>query len=190
MMIREFATCRMTRCLLAAVVLLPLTGCTPSLHDVIGRGDLERARAMLAENPALVDATNALGKQPLQYAVMYKQLDAMEALVAAGADVNAADHTGMTALQVAVVYAWPEGIRWLFEHGADPEHRDHFGDLASHTAAIYGRGSVLDILAEHGVSLTETNNKGMTPLDLARKYRGERTARRLEALIGQAESAS
>ena len=173
---------------LAALTLLGFAGCTPSLHDVIGRGDIERARAMLAENPALAADTNALGKQPLQYAVMYKQLEAMEALVEAGADVNAADKTGMTALQAAVVYAWPEGIRWLFAHGADPEQRDHFGDLASHTAAIYGRGSVLDVLADHGVSLTKPNNKGMTPLDLARKYRGERTTQRLESLIASREA--
>lgn len=169
------------------LLLLSLAGCTPSLHDVIGRGDLDRARAMLEENPALVSDTNELGKQPLQYAVMYRQLDAMEALVAAGADVNAADNTGMTALHAAVVYSWNEGVEWLLDHGANPEQTDQFGDLASHTAAIFGRGSVLGILADRGVSLTEKNKAGLTPLELARKHRWEKTAARLEMLAGAGE---
>jgi len=172
------------------VAILTASGCTPSLHDVIGRGDIDLARTLLQENPARVADENSLGKQPLQYAVMYQQMDAMEALLEAGADVNAADNTGMTALQAAVIYSWEDGIRWLLEHGADPAQRDHFGDLPSHTAAMYGRGGVLGVLAEHGVSLTEKNNKGMTPLDLAHKHRVTRTAQRLEQLIAQAPAAS
>lgn len=162
--------------------LLALAGCTPSLHDLIGRGDVARVRALLEEDPARVADVNELGKQPLQYAAMYKQLDAMEALVAAGADVNAADGTGMTALQMAVFKGWEEGVVWLIEHGADLEQRDQFGDLSSHTAAIWGQGGMIGLLAERGVSLTAKNNAGLTPLDLARKYRHGRTAQRIAML--------
>jgi len=172
-------------CALCAVF---LAGCTPSLHDVIGRGDLEEARAMLAADPGLAADENELGKQPLQYAVSYRQIDAMEALLQAGADVNAADFTGMTALHAAALLGWQDGARWLLAHGADMNKRDHFGDLPSHTAAIHGQGGVLKILFEAGDSLADKNDAGMTPLDLARKHRKDRAAQFIEKLIASKAS--
>lgn len=158
-------------------------GCTPSLHDVIGRGDIDTARAMLQENPALAVSENELGKQPLQYAISYRQEAAMVALLEAGADINAADHTGMTALHAAALLGWQDGTRWLLEHGADRNKRDRFGDLPSHTAAIHGQGGIIKILFEDGDPLTEKNDAGMAPLDLARKHRKERAAQFIEKLI-------
>lgn len=160
-----------------------LSGCTPSLHDVIGRGDVEAARAMLQQNPALASAENELGKQPLQYAISYRQQDAMQALLEAGADINAADHTGMTALHAAALLGWQDGTRWLLAHGADRNQRDQFGDLPSHIAAIHGQGGIIKILFEDGDPLTGKNAAGMTPLDLARKHRKDRAAQFIEKLV-------
>lgn len=163
-------------------------GCTPSLHDVIGRGEIEAARAMLQANPDLAADENELGKQPLQYAISYRQVEAMDALQSAGADLNAADHTGMTALHAAALLGWQDGTRWLLAHGADRNKRDHFGDLPSHTAAIHGQGGILKILFEDGDSLTEKDDAGMTPLDLARKHRKDRAAQFIEKLIASKSS--
>lgn len=173
------AWCLVALCMAGALV----AGCTPSLHDVIGLGDIATARAMLQENPSLVADENELGKQPLQYAISYRQVEAMEALLAAGADVNAADHTGMTALHAAALLGWQDGTRWLLAHGADRNKPDHFGDLPSHIAAIHGQGGIIKILFEDGDSLTVKNSAGMTPLDLARKHRQERAARFIEKLV-------
>ncbi|MCF6287510.1 MAG: hypothetical protein L3K26_20350 [Candidatus Hydrogenedentes bacterium] len=49
----------------ATATLLSCAGCAPSLHDVIGRGDLDRAEAMLTTNPELARSVNELGTQPL-----------------------------------------------------------------------------------------------------------------------------
>ena len=151
-------------------LLLFVTGCTPSLHDTIARGDVERAKAMLDSNPALAHTENSLGKQPLHYAVNYKQSDVLEPLLKAGANVNAADNTGMTALHVAAMMGRKECL-WLLAHGADLSLQDIFGDRPSHTAALFGQTKALGALFKAGDTLTEKNNAGLTPLDLAREHR-------------------
>lgn len=178
---RGFRRIQATLLGIAATAVL-VSGCTPSLHDVIGRGDAETARAMLQESPDLASAENELGKQPLHYAVSYRQQDAMEALLEAGAEINAADHTGMTALHAAALLGWQDGTRWLLAHGADRNKRDQFGDLPSHIAAIHGQGGIIKILFEDGDTLTEKNTAGKTPLDLARKHRKDRAAQFIEKL--------
>lgn len=170
----------------AFFVLLALSGCAPSLHDTIGRGDIEGLRAMLAADPGRVSDTNALGKQPLQYAVMYAQREAMEALVEAGADLNARDNTGMTALHVAAMYGRKGPLRWLIAHGADVLDEDDFGDRPSHIAAIYGQSDAIALLHESGDDLRAENENGMTPLELAIKHRRTEAVDRIRALIGEA----
>lgn len=172
-----------------SVVLLMLTcsafsGCTPSLHDVIGLGDMAQVDAMLAAHPELTASENELGKQPLHYAIYYRQPEALDLLLKAGADINAADNTGMTALHVAAITGWREGTLWLLDNGADWAQEDVFGDRPSHTAAIYNQRGVLSALFKRGDSLTEPNKAGMTPMDLARKHRNDQSVERIESLIG------
>lgn len=160
------------------------SGCAPSLHDVIGIGDNEQVAAMIRTDPSRVSDTNELGKQPLQYAVSFRNRAAMDLLVDAGADVNAADGTGLTALHVAAMLGLQEEAQWLLDHGADMHQPDHFGDLPSHTAAIYGQGGVIKVLRDAGDPLTGENKAGLTPLDLAQKHRKDRAARYIEKLMG------
>ena len=168
--------------LFALSFLLLGAGCTPSLHDVIGRGDMEHAKSMLIAHPALAHSVNVLGKQPMQYAVFYKQDQALEMLLEAGADVNAADDTGMTALHTAAWMGRRETL-WLLAHGADLTQCDVFGDRPSHTAAIHDQIGVLRALFKAGDPLTARNHAGLTPLELARKYRNPRAVARIKKLI-------
>lgn len=169
----------MVFCLLGAIL---LTGCGVSLHDTVARGDLERAKAMIARNPEVVHSRGYLDKTALHYAVMYKRIDAMALLLEHGADINAADYTGMTPLHVAALAGRRDEARWLIAHGADIEARDRFGDMPVHTAAVFGQGGVVKLLLDHGAALDAVNNEGKTPLDLAWKNRRERAAKYIEEL--------
>ena len=175
---------RFISCYGALVLLAGLSGCTPSLHDVIGRGDIGLAGDMLDEAPALAHSTNELGKHPMHYAVYYKQDEALGLLLDAGADVNASDKTGMTPLHVAAMMG-RKATLWLLANGADLKQPDVFGDLPSHTAAMYGQVRVLSALSKNGDMLTAKNNAGLTPLEIARLHRKEDAVAHIEKLLGK-----
>lgn len=113
-----------------------------------GETPLMRAAARADAIAALLEAgadpnrSNAFGKTALMYAVAEKNLAGVQALIAAGADVNAATFTDLSrscdALKaggrsVLIYAAWqstPEIIAVLLDAGADREARDTKGEAA------------------------------------------------------------
>ena len=67
---------------------------------------------------------NALGDRPLHIAVARDYRDVVEALLAAGVNIDQGDAQGDTALMLAVRNQNPELIELLLERGADPARRN------------------------------------------------------------------
>ena len=157
--------------LLAAATTLFAAGCQPSIHDIVGREDLETAQKMIGADPGLLDARNNLGKTPLHYAVTYGTVDLLDFLIAKGADLNAADNTGMTPLHTAAMIGRTEEAERLLKAGANLEACDTFGDTPLHLAAIHNQKAMVELLLDAGADPKTVNNEKLTPLDLARRYR-------------------
>jgi ankyrin repeat protein len=135
-------------------------GATPLLRAAIGH-DVEAVRALLAQG-ALVDLPNVMGVTPLMAAagvgvsqrdrrlgldadMQARVIATLEALIAAGADVNAritdidgktariarsstmTDRDGQTALYGAVKFGWARVVQFLLEHGAKTDIVDTLG---------------------------------------------------------------
>ncbi len=163
-------------------VILAGTGCTPSIHDAIARGNVETVYALLDENPGLLHARDGKQKTPLHCAVTYKQKDIMEALLRKGADINAHDITGMTPLHVAAMLGRRDEAQVLLQHGADPTTMDNYGDMPIHTAAIFGHGQIIGLLVNSGIRPDIPNKNGQVPEEIARHYRQERVVSYLQHL--------
>ena len=71
------------------------------LRHAAGSGDMPALRGALERRP-LIDARDADGRSALMLAVLHGRGDAVDALLAAGADPNAADVHGVTPLQTAL----------------------------------------------------------------------------------------
>jgi cytohesin len=155
----------------ALAILVALgAGCSPSLHDVVARGERERAEQMLARDASLIETRSFDGKTPLHYAVVNARPDMVEWLLAEGADPNAADHTGLTPLHVAAALNRRPEARLLIVNGADLAARDVYGDTPLHSAALHGSARVLNDLLRAGADATAANDRGLNPGELAGEY--------------------
>lgn len=166
-----------------AFVVSALVSCTPSIHDVVARGDVELVTTMIEADASLVHARNDMEKTPLHYAVTNRKDEIITLLIEQGAEVDAADLTGMTPLHVAATLDRYDQAVLLLDNGAEIEARDSFEDTPLHSAAMHGNLKVLNLLAKRGAKLGALNGDGLSPAELAKKYNRSDALKRLETLI-------
>lgn len=87
-----------------------------------------------------------------------------------GRDVDAVDSDGRTALLFVSGLGSEQCVQLLAEAGADVNHRDNGGGLtALHMAAGYVRPGVAKLLVNYGADVEAADDRGRTPLQLARE---------------------
>ncbi len=140
---------------------------TQELLQAIRDGDA-RAVARLA-SPDTVNARGEGGVTPLMLAAGLGRLDVVEALLAAGADVNAADERGYTPLFHGC-YNWdedrgyPDVVEALLAAGADKEATIGFGVRPLMFAAGNGEAGIVEVLLKAGADPMARNEVGRTAL--------------------------
>ncbi len=122
------------------------------------------------------------GTTPLLRAAKSADIEAMEYLLANGADPALTNRSGVNPLMAAAGAGTSdsdstgrykteeqiiEAIRIGLEHGLDINAADRGGRTAVHGAALMGYDQVIRFLAENGADLTMADGEGFTPLDTA-----------------------
>ncbi len=121
----------------------------------------------------------AAKRPPLIVAVERGQRDAVDRLIASGADLEARTPDGVTPLYAAAFHGQTEILRRLIAAGAPVDGRAACGRTPLFTAAAEGRVRAVEALLESGANpsaRSDTNELAQTPLHMA-------------ALEGQAETA-
>jgi len=165
-----------------------------ALFDAIKAGELERVKAMVTANPALVTARARNGESAILTAVYHRQKEIANLLVARGApltifeacaagEVERAERLldadvlalatfsedGWTPLHLAAFFGHARITEILLARGADARARSHnpTGNTPLHAALAGNHKFVAALLIGHGADVNAPDAQGWRPLHLA-----------------------
>lgn len=141
--------------------------------DAIQQGDNEQVRAMMDEEPTLVNQYNQYGYTPLHYAGYFGHVGLAESLLAQQADVHARTNNDMNNQPLHATVAGnnaanrPPIVELLIAAGADVNARQEGGFTPLHGAAQNGDAATMRLLLAAGADPAATADDGRDSRTLA-----------------------
>lgn len=126
----------------------------------------EAGRKLAASEPDLVNAKTDLGETPLHYLAVENQIDAVQALVEIGADLNNVNSCGGTPLSEASRLGYAKLVQYLLSVGAKLQV-DGQSELVLHEAASSGNIDVVQALIGAGADVNACNDLSEAALHIA-----------------------
>jgi len=102
------------------------------------------------------DATNSIDKEEvpvLFWAIDSGQIDVIEELLRAGANVNYSDDSGLTPLMISVGHGRADILRLMIKYGAVLDAQNSFGGTAASYAKEIGAVEDLEVLRKAGAKI-------------------------------------
>jgi ankyrin repeat protein len=132
-------------------------------------GDVARLGALLAADPAALDARGGDGFTPLHLAAFFGGAAAVRLLLAAGAapDADTANTFGVHPINSAAAVGDRESVRALLEAGADANARAAGGFTPLHAAAHHDDAELARLLLAHGADPSLSTDDGKIARTLA-----------------------
>jgi ankyrin repeat protein len=135
------------------------------IFDAAKRGDVEKVKALVEDNPHLVSSKDNYGMTPLHLAA---NKNVAEVLLANKAVVDARDDHGRTPLNWAIQSGRYDVVELLLAKGAEVNAKDDTGRTSLHLAAVNsghkGRKEVVELLLAKGADVNAKDDHGLTPL--------------------------
>jgi ankyrin repeat protein len=128
------------------------------------------------EGDRVDDKMNLIGRFPVTPMLMLAgthRVDSARAILDAGANANEVDDDGISLLAWTAISNRPEMARLLIQRGADVNHVDKKGmtPLLYAASVDFGDSAMVTLLLKSGARADLRTKEGLTPLDLAIKYK-------------------
>ena len=155
--------------------LLLNSGVKPDIYEAAAIGRTELLETLTEKAPELVNSFSPEGFTPLALAAHFGHREAVEFLLAHGADINAIskNELAVTPLHACLYGRRIEVATVLIDRGADVTIKrggnqiPRSGWTALHYAASYGFVELIDPLLKHRADVNARDNEDKTPLDVA-----------------------
>lgn len=135
----------------AALMVLGASGCTPGLVDATRKSDSAAVKSLL-EGKADPNVRDETESTPLHVAARSGSLDITQMLVASKADVNATNKSGQTPLQCAAMGGHDEVVTALLKAGANVNPKPSNDGLTPLRCAIQKKTSTAKLLLDQGAA--------------------------------------
>ena len=151
------------------VAALLASGVSLDIFEAAAAGQTTQLEKLIEQDPSLVNSYSADGFTPLGLATFFGHAETIDALLAAGAEVNAAYRETMklTPLGSAMAVGRNDIARTLIKHGADVNAKAANDLRPLHTAAARGNLESATLLLDHGADINATSSDGKTALAYA-----------------------
>jgi len=155
--------------------------------DRVRKNDAGELRRL---GPSGAGVRDEFGRGALSHAAAAGTLEAAEALLESGAEVNARDRAGATALMLAAERGDAAMAELLLQHGADPQAVDAERRPALFYAARANRPLMIHVLQRAKTVLDVRDERGYNALEAALAVGADAAAEELRALGVHAELAA
>lgn len=141
------------------------------MFEAAALGRVERIKELLRGDPSLASSYSPDGFPAVGLAAFFGHLDAVNALIAAGADVHAAAKNPLKvqALHAAVASKNLDIVRAVLEAGADPNAAQQQGFRPLHESGSSGSRELAELLLKYGADPRLKNDDGKDTIALARE---------------------
>jgi ankyrin repeat protein len=139
------------------------------IHAAAEKGDLDKVKALLKDNPNLASSKGHDDRTPLHYAAYKGNRDMAAFLLASKAEVNAKMQSGETPLLTAAFYGHKDVAELLLANNADVNVRNKNDFTPLHAAAQGGYKELAELLLMNKAEVNAKNKDGWTPLHEAAK---------------------
>lgn len=140
-----------------------------ALHMAVSAGSLEAVKAVIAENPELMNERNDKGQTPIFTAAENNKYVIMKELVEAGSDINLYDNDSRTILHISALYNNLASIKMLVEHNVEIDVTDSNGNTPLLLAVENRNTESAYYLIECGADIKILNDEGKSVYDYAIK---------------------
>jgi len=148
----------------------PFTAATAAvLCKAAGQYDVTSVRHIITRWPEAVHCAEADGLTPLHFAVIGRDSDHIDWLLAHGANINARDSSGNTPLHYAAECDDARHTRKLLDADAHVDPRNNLGETPLYYAVMFERPQNVHALVAAGARADSARHDGETPLSLAAK---------------------
>ena len=141
------------------------------IFEAAALGRVDRIEELLHANSQLASAYSPDGFPAVGLAAFFGHLDAVQAFIAAGANIHAAAKNGLKvqAIHAAVASKNLDIVRAVLEAGADPNAAQQQGFRPMHESGSTGSRELAELLMKYGADPTLKNDDGKDTIAFAKE---------------------